>query len=396
MIKKTAFITYILAATLFLGLFSGQSYAQKLSPQAEISIITFGPGKDELYSSFGHSAIRVHDPRNGFDVAYNYGTFDFNQPHFYLNFAKGYLVYMLSVQDYSRLSAYYKYNNRSITEQLLRLSSSQKQIVFDYLQNNAKPENANYFYDYFYDNCATKIGDVFIESLPDEFKFDENFVEETGLTIRTLTDRYSAEYFPWGKLGIDLCLGMPMDKHLSNMQYTFLPDYVYQAFSMAQVMNNGSWRPVVISSNNIFAATEADDKVPFFTPKLVFWSVFLIIMALSVLAGKKGFSLRWLDFFLYFVLGLLGLFLFLLWVATDHAAAAWNLNLLWAWPSHLLVAFWLLRRRKPRWINSYLMVTAILGVLLVLSWAILPQVLNYSLIPIVLIITTRAVGIIME
>ncbi len=372
------------------------AFARQLSPDAEISILTFGPGEKELYSAFGHSAIRVYDPANGFDVAYNYGTFDFNQPNFYLNFARGYLIYKLSVQDYRRLKAYYEYNNRSITEQVLDLSREQKQKVFNYLQNNARPENANYYYDYFYDNCATKIGDVFVAALGDEFKFNEDFVEEPGLTIRTLTDRYSAVYFPWGKLGIDLCLGMPMDKQLTNMQYTYLPDYVFKAFARAEVKRAGSWRPVVRSTKQIYIADQENKEPPLFTPKLVFWSLWVIVLAASVLAYRKGFSWRWFDFIYFFTVGFIGLFLLLLWLATDHAAAAWNLNLLWAWPTHLVAAVFLLKKPRPRWVNWYLLATVFLGVLLLILWPFLPQALNYGLVPIVAIIITRSLVMIIE
>ena len=380
------------ALAIFLSLLAHQGMSQQLSPKAEISILTIGPGSDELYSAFGHSAIRVYDPANGIDWAYNYGTFDFNRPNFYLNFARGYLVYKLAVQDFRRLKEYYVYNNRSIIEQVLDLNATQKQSIFNYLQNNAKPENADYFYDYFYDNCATKIGDVFVEALGEEFKFDDNFVDEPGLTVRAMTDRYSAVYFPWGKLGIDLCLGMPMDVQLTNMEYTYLPDYVYKAFSLAKINGTDNWQPVVTSINNIFDAEENSMKAPIFTPKLVFWLSWVVVAFLSLHASRKKISLRWLDFLLFLIIGFLGLFILVLWLATDHTAAAWNLNLLWAWPTHLFAAFWVVKRSRPRWINWYLLVTAILGVVLIVLWPVVPQALNYALIPIVLLIATRAIS----
>jgi uncharacterized protein DUF4105 len=370
--------------------------AQPLSTRAQISVITFGPGNTELYSAFGHSAIRVYDPLNNFDAAYNYGTFNFNQPNFYLNFTRGNLIYQLAVQDSRRLNAYYKSNNRSITEQVLNLTKRQKQLVFDYLQNNAKPENAGYNYDYFYDNCATRIGYAFTQALGDEIKFDDDFVEEEGLTIRELTDRFSAVEFPWGKLGIDLCLGMPMDKKLTNIQYIYLPKYVFKAFSIARIKIKGEWQPLVSTTNNIFEAKDDKASGPLITPNLTFWSFWLLTVIISVLAKSKNISLRWFDFFLFLVVGLLGLLLLLLWVATDHAAAAWNLNLLWAWPTHPLIAFWLLRKVKPRWVNWYLLVTLVLGISLVVLWAVVPQALNMALIPIVLTIATRSIGAILE
>jgi hypothetical protein len=381
---------------LFLLLIVNNVSAQTLSLQAEISVLTFGPGKTELYSAYGHSAIRVHDPVNGFDAAYNYGTFDFDQPNFYLNFTRGHLIYKLSVQDARRLNEYYQYNDRSITEQVLNLTPRQKIMVFGYLQNNAKPENADYNYDYFYDNCATRILYVFQEALGEEISFDDNFVDEPGLTVRELTDRYSAVQFPWGKLGIDICLGMPMDKKLTNIQYTYIPAYVFKAFSIAQVQHEGTWLPVVQATNNIYVSQDENKNGPFYTPKLVFWSFWLLVVIISLVARIKKISLRWFDLIFFLAVGLLGLLLLLLWVATDHTAAAWNLNLLWAWPTHLFIAFWLLKKVKPWWLNWYLLFTAILGVALVILWLVVPQALNMALIPIALVIVTRASMAILE
>jgi hypothetical protein len=364
--------------------------AQTLSDEADISIITFGPGSQELYSAFGHSAIRIKDPVKGFDIAFNYGVFDFDQPNFYLNFAKGYLLYKLAVQDTRQLFDYYKRNNRSIQEQLLNLSPEQKQKVFAYLTNNARPENASYYYDYFYDNCATKIGDVFVEALGNEFRFHEDFVAEPGLTIRELTDRYSAELYPWGKLGIDLCLGLPMDKVLTNMQYTYIPEYVFKAFDIAEISIEGNWTKVVKQRNDIFLTPQDELKGPLLTPSLVFWLFFVLVAVFSFYALKRNRSLRLFDFLIFLVFGLLGLFLLLLWLATDHNAAAWNLNLLWAWPMHLIVAFFLLKKNRALWVNWYLAFTCGLGLLLVLSWFAIPQGLNLALIPVTLVIVIRS------
>ena len=370
--------------------------SQTLSTQAEISVLTFGPGKTELYSAYGHSAIRVHDPISGYDAAYNYGTFDFNQPNFYLNFTRGHLIYKLAVQDARRLSEYYKYNDRSITEQVLELTQRQKQLVFDYLQNNAKPENAGYNYDYFYDNCATRILYVFEQALGEEIRFEDSFVDEQGLTVRELTDKYSAIEFPWGKLGIDICLGMPMDKELTNIQYTYIPEYVFKAFAIAQVEQDGSWQPIVNATNFIFVAKVGNTNGPPVTPNLVFWSFLALIIIISFIAKIKNFSLRWFDLIFFLIVGLLGTLLFLLWVATDHTAAAWNLNLLWAWPTHLAIAFLLVKKTKSRWLNWYLLATSIIGVMLVIFWFVVPQALNVALIPVVLAIAIRATGAILE
>ena len=161
----------------------------QLSNKAEISIITCGPTQAELYSAFGHSAIRVHDSLNQIDAAYNYGLFSFDQPNFYLNFARGSSFYILGVQSYPDFRYTYIYYNRSLHEQKLNLTPEQKQKVFDFLQWNALPENKSYRYDYFYDNCATRVRDVFNKTLKGEVRFDSTYIK-TDYTIRNLTDLY--------------------------------------------------------------------------------------------------------------------------------------------------------------------------------------------------------------
>ena len=372
----------------------GSIHAQKLSDQATISIITFGPGQEELYSGFGHSAIRIYDPTQNIDWAYNYGTFDYDQPNFYLNFTRGHLLYKLSVQDFSRMRQFYEYFNRSIVEQQLRLTKSQREKIFEFLQNNALPENADYYYDYFYNNCATKIGDVFVDALGSEFRFDTNYLNEPGLTIRELTDRLTVEDHPWGKLGIDICLGMPMDKQLTNLQYMFLPKYVEMAFENAQVSENDAWQSAVMKTNTLFQSKAVASSGSSITPMIAFGAWFIVVVLLTFLSFKYQYQLRFFDVFYFLILGLLGLLLFILWVATDHAAAAWNLNIMWAVPTHLLVAFGLLKKQRARWVNWYILATGLASLLLVACWPLVPQALNPALIWITLSITVRAFGII--
>lgn len=370
----------------------GLLIAQGLSNEATVSIITFGPGQEELFTGFGHSAIRIYDPVNQIDWAYNYGVFDFNQPNFYLNFTRGHLLYKLAVQDFQRMRQYYEYFNRYIIEQELNLSQEQKQKVFDYLQNNAKPENADYYYDYFYDNCATKIGDVFVESLGSDFRYDENYVEEPGLTIRTLTDRLIADEHPWGKLGIDLCLGAPMDKSLSNLEYMFLPEYVLEAFQAAEIRNNGVWDAVVLRETALFDPPAQASKKATFTPTVVFSVLLVLVVVLTYFSLQKGFSLKYFDFGFFLILGLLGTLLTLLWFGTDHNAAAYNFNILWALPTNLIAAFAFLYKPPPNWLKAYLVFVGITGLVLLVGWPFLPHQLNAAFIPVILSIIMRCYG----
>jgi hypothetical protein len=373
----------ILFAALILLISSVQ--AQKiLSPQAEVSVITCGPYQGELYSAFGHSAIRVHDPALGFDIAYNYGVFDFDQPNFYLNFTRGYLYYKLGVYSYPDFRDHYISYNRYVHEQVLQLDSLQKQEVFSFLVKNALPQNQTYRYDYFYNNCATKVRDVFAEVFKDKVKFDGSFIQ-TNYTIRDLTEIYLQQQ-PWGDLGIDICLGLPMDKMATPYDYMFLPDYIESSFDHTTL--NGF--PIVKQKVAVYESVPENIPFHWYHPWIFFSFLFIITMAVSFRDWKRKRLTKWVDVTLFCILGLLGCLLLLLWVGTDHKAAANNFNLLWAFPLHFIAAMGLLRSIPGKWVPSYFIFTSILTALLIGFWALLPQDMNPFLLPIVFIILIRS------
>lgn len=377
--------TYFLLAILLLNGF--YLFAQqRLSEKATISVITCGPWQGELYSAFGHSAFRVHDPELGIDEAYNYGVFDFDQPNFYLNFARGYLYYQLGVYDYPAFRDHYIYYNRYIHEQLLNLTQDQKQKVYDYLQWNARPENKQYRYDYFYDNCATKLRDVIKITLGDAVVFDGRYVN-TDYTIRDLTDIYLTQQ-PWGDLGIDICLGLPMDKKATPYEYMFLPDYIESGFDHAYFLNHNDSIPLVKEKTIVYEARDEDPVPGLPHPTIVFSIIAVIGLVISFFNIRRRKLSQWFDILLFGVTGLIGLLLFFLWVATDHAAAAKNYNLLWAVPAHLMIVFVLFKKRN--WIQSYFLSIASLQVALLISWPFLAQDLHEALIPIVILLAARA------
>lgn len=374
------------AFLLLLCLLSFRAYSQsyQLSEQAEITVVTCGPFQGELYSAFGHSAIRIHDPASDIDIAFNYGVFDFDQPNFYLNFARGYLYYKLGVYSYPHFRDFYIARNRYVHEQVLNLTAAQKQKLFEYLEWNAKPENVNYRYDYFYNNCATKIRDVVVEVFKDSVKFDGSYIT-TDYTIRDLTDIY-LERQPWGDLGIDICLGLPMDKKTSPYEYMFLPDYIESGFDHATL--NG--QPLVKNKIIVYESVPEEVEGSLIHPWVAFGLFFLITAALSYFDWKRKKLSRWFDVTLFSVVGWVGVLLLFLWVATDHKAAATNFNLLWAFPLHAIAAILLLRKKSHVFLVKYFTATEILLGLTCLFWFLLPQQMNLFLMPLVLSLLLRA------
>ena len=163
----------------FLFVFIQYSFANQpipiLSENAQISLITGSPG-NQLYANFGHSAVRVYDPQANIDWVYNYGTFDFNAPGFYTNFLKGKLNYYLSVYDFQHMIKTYQYYNQSLYEQVLNLNQEEKIKIFQFLNNNYLPENRYYLYDFFFDNCSSRIRDIFETELNNKLTFTDQHI----------------------------------------------------------------------------------------------------------------------------------------------------------------------------------------------------------------------------
>lgn len=365
----------------------GSSQSPRLSDSSFISILTLGPSPEELYSAFGHSAIRLYDSINNIDIAFNYGVFDFNQPHFYLNFARGYSYYMVDAYPYPLLRDYYIQHNRFVHEQILNLTQNQKQKFTDFLIWNVQPQNKSYRYDYFYNNCATKVRDAFQVALPNQVLFDSTFIK-TNYTIRNLTDLYLLKQ-PWGDLGIDICLGLPMDKTARPFEYMFLPDYIESSFDHA--LNQSINQPLVTEKLIIYEAKDEPSSFHWFHPWIVFGIIFLICTFITWKDWQQKKSSRWLDVVLFTTIGMIGILLLFLWTLTDHQAAAKNFNLLWALPTHFIVGLILIKKNPPPWTIKYFLFNTILSACLLGGWYLLPQGLNVFLMPIVGISLLRSI-----
>jgi hypothetical protein len=216
----------------------------------------------------------------------------------------------------------------------------------------------------------------------DNVKFDDSYIT-TNYTIRELTDIYLTHQ-PWGDLGIDICLGLPMDKKASPYEYMFLPDYIESSFDHASINN----MPLVKEKINVYESREENYPRSLFHPMNVFILLTVIVILLSVRDFKRKKLSNWFDVALFGVTGLVGLLLFLLWVATDHKAAANNFNLLWALPTHLVavIAFY----KKPKWLKKYFLITAVIAAFTLVLWPVLPQMLNYFIMPLVIALGIRA------
>lgn len=350
-----------------------------LSKDAEISLLTCSPG-EELYSLFGHSAMRVRDVSQDLDIVFNYGTFAFNED-FYYNFSMGRLNYRLAVQQFDGFMREYVHYKRGVVEQVLDLDSLQKAKIFDFLKWNYLPENRYYPYDFFYDNCSSRLRDVLDTILNDQIVWAD-LMEESEPSFRNIIDRYLI-YHPWGDFGIDLGLGLPCDKVPNSREYMFLPDKLLEAYDNAEV--NG--KPLVVRKHNLLEAEGLKESWSLSNPTPLFWLLFGIVAILSAIGYRKGRLLKGLDLALFVIIGAVGALIFFLWFITDHEATANNFNMLWAWPTHIL-AIPLLFFNK--WRRFYFMAYGFVLLLTLILFPFLPQMLHVATIPLMLMMLTRA------
>ena len=359
------------------------AFAQDTS-HLRISLLTCTPG-EELYSTFGHTAIRVVDSSSVTDYVFNYGTFNFDDDGFYLKFIKGKLMYYLSAEYFAVFKEDYKAANRGITEQVLNLSAAEKISFQQALLTNIKEANKFYKYDFFFDNCTTRPRDLIVQfkNPPPQWVA----VVPAGTRFRQAIHSYldkNEKY--WSKLGIDLLLGEPTDAVMTAKQSQFLPDVLMMSLDSSNKQNS-----LLLSSTNLYAIETDKNKGSIFTPTVVFSLLLIFIVGLSLSRNKWAIIfLQGFDGLLFFLSGAVGILLVFMWTSTDHAMCKNNYNLLWALPTNTLLAFF--TSSKKSFIKKYFLATTIFLALVVLTWFFLPQQMNSAFLPIVLLLIYRSAG----
>lgn len=383
----------LLTLIFLLSYFTALTQINTLAKDAEISIITIGPGK-QLYDSFGHNAIRVSDPSNGKDLAFNYGTFDFNTPNFYIKFGQGKLPYALSVSTYDGFLRNYIAEKRWIKQQKLDLTYGEKIAIFEFLLNNAQPSNREYQYDFFLDNCATRIRDVLAVNLGSKLSYQDKQYAPFLYSFRELIQQ-RLHWNSWGSLGIDIALGAVIDRTANPWEHQFLPDYVFESLKSATITRNNKTSALIKKETTINnPGPRARNTAFLLSPFFVFLVIALGIVYRTLRDSKQQKRSRWLDTVLFFVTGIVGVLLLVLWFATDHTATINNYNILWAFPVNLIFCTLLSKKTPKKWLSRYLSFLIILLILLVMHWCTGVQVFAGALLPLLIALFIRYVYVI--
>lgn len=368
-----------------------------------VSVLSCSPGND-LYSLFGHTAIRVFEQNDeGIrDVVYNYGVFQFDDS-FYWKFACGKLDYLLIRQPFHEFQLEYLQSGRAVIEQELLLDSAQNAKLLFLLEENASRENRVYRYDFFYDNCATRVRDMIARALsPQEDRLgyrspDASVIQSLlpnyypvsnkgSITYRQAIQAY-LDYQPWSDFGIDIALGLPCDDVVNAYGMMFLPDSLATSLSD---LHDGD-RRLVGQSMELLPRESGWDAEGIFTP----FTVFIIWLLFHVIGGYIFRKSKWLAFLptriLLFVTGILGLLVVFLWFFTDHQTTVVNLNILWANPWNLVLCFLPFSSVSKRW--YWFAPTLIpLAVFVLFCWC-LPQEFHAAVWPLVAMMLFSAYGV---
>ncbi len=327
-----------------------KAYSQiVLSPDAQTYLLTCSPGT-EVYSKFGHSAIRIIDTTQDVDFVFNYGLFSFDTDHFYLRFIKGETDYQLGVESMEWFVVGNASIGRTTYEQLLNLSTSQQQALLDKLVENYQIENRFYRYNFVFDNCATRPYRLLSQVIEVD-NADSLLTTKTGRTYRDIISYYAGEY-SWLKYGINLIFGKDADVEMTLRQSFFLPEQLMNYVSTAR-MSHGM--PLCVEET--VAPFVVEHHSWWLSPELVTLLVCLLIVGITVYDLRRKKVSWWLDAVLFFVYGLLGTICCFLTFFSLHPLVGHNWNILFLSPLFFVpFAFTLFKRGRSWLLKGHLFV----------------------------------------
>ncbi|HBL75759.1 MAG: hypothetical protein A2W90_04465 [Bacteroidetes bacterium GWF2_42_66] len=367
--------------------FPFQAKSFTLSDQSVLSILTCGPN-EEVYALYGHTAIRVNDPVHKVDLAFNYGVFSFDKPNFIYRFAKGETDYLLYPFQFNHFFEDYKKDQRSMYEQVLNLSQKEKQQLFDFLIWNAKEENREYRYNFFFDNCASRVRDVIEKQVDGKVIFPEK--SNHPKTFRQLIKMYHGRDY-WLNFGIDLVVCAPADRLATAYDEMFLPDYLMDHFAHAQIQDENGSRSLINETRTLFEAPPMPSPgFSITSPGIVFFLIALLVVYISVRQFRRNKIPALTDYLIYGMNGLMGVILLWFVLYSEHPAMSPNYNLIWAMPLNLLFALvWMVKkwRSVTRWYHVFM-----LGWMLLFTvfGSLLPQSFHIVFYCFVLMVLSRA------
>jgi len=364
--------------------------AQQISigDSAVVSLITCSPG-EEVYSKFGHTAIRIDDSTRGVDLVFNYGIFSFETENFYYKFIKGETDYQLGIYDTKYFLPEYKQRNSMVWEQILNLTLDEKKKLIGLLLKNYEPENRTYRYNFIFDNCASRPRDKILSAIDGYVKYrpttePRTFRQWVGMYVGTDT---------WLKFGIDIVFGMDADREANINESMFLPDNLMYEFQTAQIHSPGTKIRELVSEKKLLidkSSTSVQTDSVFYKPVTVFIILLVLGIVLTVWDIKeRKRHFKFFDTALLVFSGIGGVIAFYLMFFSLHPLVRSNLNLLWLNPLNLFVALfiWIKPMRVPLFYYQIFNILLLLAALF--AFALSVQSFNIASFPLIVLLLMR-------
>jgi hypothetical protein len=318
-------------------------------------------------------------------MVYNWGVFDFNTPHFVWKFAKGRLDYVLDTSDFQLFLQEYYLERRSVYCQKINLEPVEKRELLGLIQTNLLPQNRSYRYDFFYDDCSTRIRDLIEKVVGRKLIYPPDETNKIP-TFRTLVGEYQRPY-PWLKMGVDLIMGTPGEAKADFRDRMFLPLDLQRNLTQAVINRDRKMVPLLSSSSVIVEFERARTKSTFYsTPFFIFTLLFIIIMIISAII-KKGRLIHVMDILLFSLFSILSILMVFFNFFSDHMQMKLNVNLIWFNPVILICLFCIIFK-KPGfiWFRIVFFLSTVFLILLISFQG----ALNSSFVPIIMILILRS------
>lgn len=393
--KKPVLFLFVLLVCLSAFPFSGTpAFVHSSHDSIRISLLTCGPG-GEIYSLFGHTAIRCQNLTQGYDIVYNYGLFSFQTRNFALRFALGEPDYALGIQRMDSFEAEYEYFNRSVWQQTLQLTNEEALRLMNLLEDNYRPENRIYRYNIFYDNCATRPRDKIEEAVSGNLVYPDSVrAAYEKLTFRDIMHEFTKGH-SWARFGFDFCIGAPADRTAGFRAIMFAPFYLRDAFHSAVLSNgDGTFRNLVKEESQIvFEDQNVDcqtDWLEIFSPAVCFTLLLAVLVVLSCCEYKLRKQFWWIDMLLFALAGLCGCVITFLMLFSQHPAVSPNYLILVFHPFHLLWVPFLTMSAVKREKNVYHLYNIIVLTFFIVLFWLFPQKINFAVVPLALCLLLRS------
>ena len=337
---KKGLLYIVLTALLSVVNITAGAQSMNNNDSIQISLLTCSPGK-EVWAQYGHTAIRYYDKGKGLDLAINYGIFSLDQTYFIPRFVLGMTDYRMGIQAMDDFLAQYSYEGRGVVEQVLNLSSKDKEVIYEALQENMKPENVVYRYNYFFDNCTTRARDMIVNHLHGRVVYPP---AKPDATFRSMIHKWNYKD-KWSQFGEDLLLGVNADRKTTKSEQQFLPENLRLDFDKATY--NG--KPLVKQTNELLPAETTEAEPSSLLSPIFVAFLFATISIIITLFSYRKQRVYWLwDAVLMLTSGLIGIILFIM-IFSQHPCVSLNFIIFFFNPLPLFFLYPTVKRKKTLW-----------------------------------------------